>query len=108
VHLIEARKEFIEKHPELVQAFLAGWFESVKYMFDNREKTIAITQEATHTSKSIAEKSYDELMPMYNRTGKFDPEALAVLAKSFVDMQILPSAPDLSNLYTEKFLPQTK
>ncbi len=56
-------------------------------MFDNRDKTIAITQDSTHTSKSIAEKSYDELMPMYNRTGKFDPEALAILAKSFVDMQ---------------------
>jgi hypothetical protein len=30
-----------------------------------------------------------------------------VLAKSFVEMQTLPTEPDMSKLYTEAFLPAT-
>lgn len=107
VHVIYARKEFVAKHPDLVRAFLAGWFESVNYMFDYKDKTIEIAQKVAHVSKSIAEKNYDELMPMFNRTGRFDPEALSALAQSYVDMHILPAKPDMSKLYTENFLPKT-
>ena len=107
VHVIFARKELVEKHPEIVRAFLAGWFESVKYMYDHKDKTIAVAEQVAHVPKSIAEKNYNELMPMFNRTGKFDPQALALLAKSYVDMHILPKEPDMSKLYTEQFLPKT-
>jgi hypothetical protein len=44
-------------------------------------------------------------MGMFNRTGKFNPEALKVLARSFVEMRQLPSEPDMSKLLTEKYLP---
>jgi ABC-type nitrate/sulfonate/bicarbonate transport system substrate-binding protein len=105
VHVIYAPKELTESHPDLVRKFLAGWFESVDYMFAHKDQTIEIAQKVAHVSKSVAEKNYDELMPMFNRTGKFDREALAVLASSYVEMHILPSKPDMSKLYTEKFLP---
>jgi hypothetical protein len=42
---------------------------------------------------------------MFNRTGKFDPKALALLARSFVEMGTLPSAPDMATLVTEQYLP---
>ena len=44
-------------------------------------------------------------MGMFNRTGQFDPKALAVLARSFVEMGTLPSEPDMAALVTEKYLP---
>ena len=44
-------------------------------------------------------------MPMFSSTGKFEPQALAVLSRSFVEMKTLPSEPDMSRLYTEAFLP---
>ncbi len=47
----------------------------------------------------------DVVMPMFSETGQFDPQAVAVLARSFVDLKLLPSEPDMSKLYTEKFLP---
>jgi hypothetical protein len=50
---------------------------------------------------------YDELMPMFSDTGRFDGKALAVLSKSFVEMKTLPEEPDMSRLYTEAFLPKT-
>ena len=45
-------------------------------------------------------------MPMFSDTGKFDPKAVAVLSRSFVEMKTLPSEPDMSKLYTETFLPK--
>ena len=35
----------------------------------------------------------------------FDAKALAMLARSFVEMKTLPNEPDMSKLYTEKLLP---
>jgi hypothetical protein len=44
-------------------------------------------------------------MPMYSDDGRFRASALAVLAKSFVELNTLPTEPDMSKLYTEAFLP---
>jgi hypothetical protein len=45
-------------------------------------------------------------MSEFSDTGKFDPQALAVLRRSFVEMGTLSSEPDMSKLYTEAFLPK--
>ena len=44
-------------------------------------------------------------MPMFSDDGRFDPQALAVLRRSFVEMKTLPQEPDMSKLITEAFLP---
>ena len=44
-------------------------------------------------------------MPMFSDDGRFNPAALATLAKSFVELQLLPAQPDPARLYTEAFLP---
>jgi hypothetical protein len=54
---------------------------------------------------AIADQTYDEVMPMFSDDGHFDPKALAVLQRSFVEMGVLPTEPDMSKLYTEQFLP---
>jgi hypothetical protein len=43
---------------------------------------------------------------MFSDDGKFDPKALATLAKSYVELQLLPQEPDTAKLYTEAFLPK--
>jgi hypothetical protein len=45
---------------------------------------------------------------MFNPTGSFNPAALAVLSRSFVEMGMLPQEPDIKSLVTEEFLPETK
>jgi len=47
-------------------------------------------------------------MGMFNRTGRFDPKALDVLARSFVEMGMLPNEPDVTKLITEQYLPGAK
>jgi hypothetical protein len=59
-------------------------------------------------SQGVATRDYDELMGMFNRTGRFDPQALDVLARSFVEMGALPQAPDMRTLITEQYLPGDK
>jgi ABC-type nitrate/sulfonate/bicarbonate transport system substrate-binding protein len=105
VHVIFARKGLVDGNPEAVRKFLAAWFDSVQYMRDHRDETIAIAMRVAEVSKSVATANYDELMPVFNRNGRFDAKALEVLARSFVEMGALPEKPDMSKLYTEAFLP---
>jgi len=48
---------------------------------------------------------YDEAIGMITTDGHFDAKGLAVLQSSFVEMKTLPEAPDMTKLYTERFLP---
>ncbi len=106
VHVVFARKGFADGNPEAVRRFLAALFESVQYMRDHRDQTIDIAMRVAEVSKSVATANYDELMQVFNKTGRFDAKALDVLARSFVEMGALPERPDMTKLYTEAFLPK--
>ncbi len=75
-------------------------------MRDHRDETIAAAMRIAEVSHTVATANYDEIMPVFNRTGRFDPKALDVLARSFVEMGSLPTKPDMSKLYTEAYLPK--
>jgi NitT/TauT family transport system substrate-binding protein len=108
IYVLYARTEFADKNPEAVRAFLAGWFETIDYMQANRERTIDILKRSADLPQAVATRDYDELMGMFNRTGRFDPKALEVLARSFVEMGMLPQEPDVRTLITEKYLPEAR
>ena len=74
----------------------------------HRDQTIEIVRRTADVSQGIATRDYDELSGMFNRTGRFDPKALEVLARSFVEMGALPQPPDMRKLITEEFLPGAK
>lgn len=105
IYILYARRGFAASEPEAVRAFLAGWFDTIAYMRAHRDQTIDIVRRTANVSQALATRDYDELMGMFNPTGQFDPKALAVLARSFVEMGTLPSEPDMASLITEKFLP---
>jgi NitT/TauT family transport system substrate-binding protein len=105
IHVIFATDRLIAGCPELVRGFLKGWFQTIAFMRSNKAETVAIAQEVTNKDEDITSRSYDELMPMFSDDGKFNPAALATLAKSFVELQLLPTQPDPAKLYTEEFLP---
>jgi NitT/TauT family transport system substrate-binding protein len=106
VHVIYASRKLIEGNPDALRAFLAGWFDSVQYMRDHRNETIDIAARAADMSRSIAIRNYQELMPIFSHTGRFNPKALDMLSRSFIDLGLLPTAPDMSKLYTEAYLPK--
>lgn len=108
IYVIYARKGFAAESPDAVRAFLAGWFDTIAYMQAHRAETIAVVQRTAQVSPALAARDYDELSGMFNRTGRFDPKAVAVLSRSFVEMGMLPKEPDMKSLISEEFLPGVK
>jgi ABC-type nitrate/sulfonate/bicarbonate transport system substrate-binding protein len=105
VHVIYATNKLIAARPDAVRAFLKGWFSTIAFMRANKAATVAIGMQVLHKDADIMNRTYDELMPMFSSNGRFNQKALQTLAKSWVDLKILPKEPDLKTLYTEAYLP---
>jgi ABC-type nitrate/sulfonate/bicarbonate transport system substrate-binding protein len=106
IHVVFATDKAIAGKPAALRGFLKGWFETIAFMRANKDRSVAIAAQVMGTDGKTAAGIYDELMPMFSDTGRFDPKALAVLRRSFVEMKTLPAEPDMSKLYTEAFLPK--
>jgi ABC-type nitrate/sulfonate/bicarbonate transport system substrate-binding protein len=106
VHVIFATDKAIAARPAALRSFMAGWFETIAFMRANKAETVKIAKEVMETDEVTTAGIYDELMPMFSDDGRFNARALAVLARSFVEMKTLPTEPDMSKLYTEEFLPK--
>jgi ABC-type nitrate/sulfonate/bicarbonate transport system substrate-binding protein len=104
-HVTYAANKIIAAHPEQLKAFLAAWFDTITWMRQNKGETVKLAAPVMHATLDITARDYDATMPTFSDTGKFEPAALKVLSRSFVQMGALPSEPDMSKLYTEKFLP---
>jgi NitT/TauT family transport system substrate-binding protein len=104
-HITYATNAIIAAHPERLRAFNAGWFETVKWMRANKDETVTLATPVMGKPRAIVARAYDIVMPSLLDSGKFDAKGLATLSRSFVEMKLLPAAPDMSKLYTEKFLP---
>jgi NitT/TauT family transport system substrate-binding protein len=105
MHVIFATDNAMAQRPEDLRKFLAGWFETIAFMRKNKSQSVRTASEVTHVSPEIIDRVYDQVMPMFSDDGRFDPKALEVLKHSFVELGLLPTEPDMSKLYTEKFLP---
>jgi len=104
-HVIFARNELIEKHPETVRAFLQGWFETIAFMKANKDKAVEISAPVINVSPAVASRAYDEQIGYFSTDGTFDPQAVATLKKSFIEMGLLSETPDDKLLFTTQFVP---
>jgi ABC-type nitrate/sulfonate/bicarbonate transport system substrate-binding protein len=108
VHVIFATDKAIATRPEALRKFLAGWFETIAFMRKEKAKTIEIAGQVMGTDEPTTARIYDAMMPMFNDDGRFEPKALAVLSRSYVDMKTLPEEPDMRKLINESFLPKSQ
>ena len=106
IHVIFATNKDIAEKPAALRNFLKGWFETIAFMRQNKAETVAIAKDVINKDAEITAETYDALMPMFSDTGHFDQKALAVLAKSYVELKLLDSEPDPKQLYTEALLPK--
>jgi NitT/TauT family transport system substrate-binding protein len=106
-HVTYATNQLIADHPDQLRRFLVAWFEIVTWMRQNKDATVKIVAPVMNTSLEIAARDYDVTMPTFSDTGKFEANPLAILARSFVQMGAFDKEPDMSKLYTEKFLPSS-
>ena len=101
-----ATNKVMKERPDDVRAFMAGWYETLAFAKANKAKTIEIEHEVLKFDPEVLSKVYDRMINQYPTDGKFSPAALAVLRQSYVDMKLLPTAPDMKTLYTEAFIPK--
>ena len=104
-HVFFARDELIQKRPEVVRAFLKGWMETIAYMKANKDKTVEITSKVINVPPSVAARAYDEQIGTFSTDGVFDPKAVAVLKKSFLEMGLLKESPADDVMFTTQFVP---
>jgi ABC-type nitrate/sulfonate/bicarbonate transport system substrate-binding protein len=105
IHVIFATNKLIAQRPDAIRSFLEAWFETIAFMRADKARTVEIAKDIISVDPAITARTYDALMPMFSADGRFDPKALAVLSRSYVDLKILPTEPDMRKLYTEEFLP---
>lgn len=101
-----ASSRLIASNPDAIRAFLSAWIETVDYMRANRAETVKITSGITHFSENVMAQEYDLTIGMHTKDCRFDPEALATLKRSFVEMKLTESEPDMAKLYTEAYVPK--
>ena len=106
IHVIYSTDKDIKSKPDDLRKFLKGWFETIAYMRTHKAESVKIAAAVMHKDLEISSRVYDELMPMFSDDGKFSQKALAVLAKSWVELGTLKKEPDVKTLYTEQFLPK--
>lgn len=100
-----ASNRLIQSNPDALRAFLAAWIETTKFVLANKEATIKSWHKVTGFPENIEAQLYEIVKGMYNPSCRFDPESLATLRRSFVELKALDTEPDMSKLYTEAFLP---
>ena len=98
IHVIYASNKIIAEHPDRVRAFLAGWFDTIRFIRANKPVMVQTAARMMNLPDEIVSRTYDEVVPMFSDTGRFNPKALAVLSRSFVQMNVLPAEPDMSKL----------
>jgi len=64
-----------------------------------------LAERILHQSESVVHKDYDSEIGMFVDDGRFDPQAVAILKQSFVDMGTLKEKPADSALFDTRFLP---
>jgi NitT/TauT family transport system substrate-binding protein len=106
LYVIFATDDVIAKRPQAVRDFLAGWYETIAWMKANKADAVAIAAKVQNVDPAIVAGTYDLMMPVFSTDGKFNDKALAVLARSFVELGLLDKEPDMKTLYTEAFLPK--
>jgi NitT/TauT family transport system substrate-binding protein len=103
---IFASNHLIETNPDALRAFLQGWIETTNFILQDKEGTVKSWSKVTGFSAKIMSEEYDIVKGMFNPSCRFDQESLANLKRSFVELKLLDSEPDMSKLYTEAYLPK--
>lgn len=104
-HVIFATDDMINKHPDIVQRFLKGWFATVAYMRTHKAQSVTSIAKVLGESEPIVGRLYDNDMPAMSKDGALDPASVEAVAKSLKELGIMDTVPDPKTIYNAKFVP---
>src|SRR5262249_12871497 len=104
--VIFATNTTVKERPDVLRRFIKGWLDSIAFVKSHRAESSIIGGKVQSISPEDYGKMYDAAISIFSDTGRFEPKSVEVLRDSFVELGLLPTAPDMSKLYTEEFLPK--
>lgn len=104
-HVIFATDNMVNNHPDEVQRFLKGWFQTVAYMRSHKAETVKIISGVLQEDPAVVARLYDADMGDMSKDGSWDAAAVEATAKSLKALGIMDTVPDPKTLYTTKFTP---
>jgi NitT/TauT family transport system substrate-binding protein len=106
-HVVFAQKSLVANKPDVVARFLKAFFGAIAFMKTHKAETSALAARVLQQSPSVVEKDYDFEIGMFIADGRFDPQAVAALKQSYIEMGTLKEKPADDVLFTTQFLPVT-
>lgn len=103
--VIIAQKSLVDQKPEVVKAFLEGFFEAVAKMKQDKNYTLAIFKQKMEVSEDVGSKVYDFDIKNVEADGRIVDEAFNNAAQLSVDAGSLPSRPPLEAWVDKRFVP---
>jgi NitT/TauT family transport system substrate-binding protein len=104
-NMLYASEPMMKDHPDVLRRFLAGWYETMRFMQTNKAETLRLTQPDTKLPDDIASAIYDKEAPLYFTDGHFSRKKLAAVKQSLIDTGVVQSMPPDDALIDETFLP---
>lgn len=102
--VINASVEAIEERPDAVRAYLEGWYETVQYMKDNPDETVAFCVEQYQLSEFVCQSTYDLDIDNLSTDGVIPEPNLQGLAESVVGESI-SEPPSIDEFFDGRFVP---
>jgi NitT/TauT family transport system substrate-binding protein len=104
-HVVFAQKFLVAAKPDTVARFLKAFFAAIAFMKTHKAETAALAARVLAQSASVVAKDYDFELGMFIDDGRFDPQAVAALKQSYIEMGTLQEKPADDVLFTTQFLP---
>ena len=101
-----ARKDLVKSNPDMVRRFVAAWIETLDFIRTNKAETVDISAKVLNQTPANISRVYDYEKKGFNWDCSFDPQAIALLDQTFIEMHLLDSKPADDQLYTAEFLPK--
>jgi NitT/TauT family transport system substrate-binding protein len=103
---VYARSDLVKNNPAMVRRFVAAWIETLDFIRNNKAATVEISASVLHEAPAVMSRVYDYEKRGFNWDCSFDPQAVALLDQTFVEMHLLTSKPANDELFTASFLPK--
>jgi ABC-type nitrate/sulfonate/bicarbonate transport system substrate-binding protein len=103
--MIIAKKPLIDQKPQVVRAFLDGWYEAQAYMRANKDYSVQMFQKYMSIDPDIGAAVYEVDMKAMTPDGAFDDDALQAAAQTLVDTAVIKSIPSLETWVDKRFVP---
>ncbi len=104
-HVIFASDDMVNKHPDIVNRFLKGWFMTIAYMRTHKAESVKSIAKVLGESDVVVGRLYDNDMPGLSSDGAWDLASVTAVAKSLKDLGIMDTEPDPKTIFTSKFVP---